>query len=74
VIGQCPLGVKLDKTQSEHNAPLSGASRSNRCWSGQIRKATYHPLESFEPLCALATSPALFVVPSSSPYHTLGDF
>jgi tripartite-type tricarboxylate transporter receptor subunit TctC len=40
----------------------------------QIRKATYHPLESFEPLCALAASPALFVVPSSSPYHTLGDF
>lgn len=40
----------------------------------QIRNATYHPIESFEPLCALAASPALFVVPSSSPYHTLGDF
>jgi tripartite-type tricarboxylate transporter receptor subunit TctC len=40
----------------------------------QIRKATYHPLESFEPVCALAASPALFVVPSSSPYHTLGEF
>jgi tripartite-type tricarboxylate transporter receptor subunit TctC len=40
----------------------------------QIRKATYHPIESFEPLCALAASPALFVVPSSSPYYTLGDF
>src|SRR5262245_9600918 len=40
----------------------------------QIRKVTYHPIESFEPLCALAASPALFVVPSSSPYRTLGDF
>ena len=40
----------------------------------QIRNATYHPLESFEPLCALAASPALFVVPTSSPYRTLGDF
>jgi tripartite-type tricarboxylate transporter receptor subunit TctC len=40
----------------------------------QIRNATYHPIESFEPLCALAASPALFVVPSSSPYQTLGDF
>ncbi len=40
----------------------------------QIRNATYHPIESFEPLCALAASPALFVVPSSSPYRTLGDF
>jgi tripartite-type tricarboxylate transporter receptor subunit TctC len=40
----------------------------------QIRKVTYHPVESFEPLCALAASPALFVVPSSSPYRTFGDF
>ena len=40
----------------------------------RVRNATYHPIESFEPLCALAASPALFVVPSSSPYHTLGDF
>jgi tripartite-type tricarboxylate transporter receptor subunit TctC len=40
----------------------------------QIRNATYHPIESFEPLCALAASPALFVVPSSSSYRTLGDF
>src|SRR5262245_42810286 len=40
----------------------------------QIRKANYHPLESFEPLCALAASPALFVVPSSSQYRTLADF
>lgn len=40
----------------------------------QIRNATYHPIESFEPLCALAASPALLVVPNSSPYRTLGDF
>jgi len=40
----------------------------------QIRNATYHPVESFEPLCALAASPALLIVPNSSPYRTLADF
>jgi tripartite-type tricarboxylate transporter receptor subunit TctC len=40
----------------------------------QIRKANYHPVNDFEPLCALASSPAVLVVPSSSPYRTLADF
>lgn len=40
----------------------------------QIRNAAYHPVESFEPLCALAASPALLIVPNSSPYRTFGDF
>jgi len=40
----------------------------------QIRKAKYHPVNDFEPLCALAASPSVLVVPSSSPYRTLADF
>lgn len=40
----------------------------------QIRKASYHPVNDFEPLCALAASPSVLVVPSSSPYRTLADF
>jgi len=39
----------------------------------QIRKAKYHPVNDFEPLCALAASPSVLVVPSSSPYRTLAD-
>ncbi len=40
----------------------------------QIRKVNYHPVNDFEPLCALAASPSVLVVPSSSPYRTLADF
>jgi len=39
----------------------------------QIRKAPYHPVDSFEPLCALVESPTVLVVPTSSPYRTLAD-
>ncbi|WP_198164893.1 Bug family tripartite tricarboxylate transporter substrate binding protein [Rhodoplanes sp. Z2-YC6860] len=40
----------------------------------QIRKAKYHPVNDFEPLCSLAASPSVLMVPSSSPYRTLADF
>jgi tripartite-type tricarboxylate transporter receptor subunit TctC len=40
----------------------------------QIRKAKFHPVNDFEPLCALAASPAVLVVNSSSPHRTLADF
>jgi tripartite-type tricarboxylate transporter receptor subunit TctC len=39
----------------------------------QIRKASYHPVTSFEPICFLVESPALLVVNSASPYHSLAD-
>lgn len=39
----------------------------------QVRKANYHPVTSFEPVCYLVDSPALFVVNSASPYRTLAD-
>jgi tripartite-type tricarboxylate transporter receptor subunit TctC len=39
----------------------------------QTRKAGYHPIESFEPICLLVESPAVFFVNSASPYRTLGD-
>jgi tripartite-type tricarboxylate transporter receptor subunit TctC len=38
-----------------------------------LRKVTYDPLTSFEPICHLANSPNLFVVNAASPYHTLAD-
>ena len=39
----------------------------------QIRKAPYHPVNDFEPLCSLVQSPAVFVVPQSSSYRSLAD-
>src|SRR5215470_12640630 len=39
----------------------------------QTRKAGYHPIESFEPICDLAESPVVFFVSSASPYRTLAD-
>jgi tripartite-type tricarboxylate transporter receptor subunit TctC len=39
----------------------------------QTRKASYHPVESFEPICFLVASPAVLVVNAASPYRTLDD-
>jgi tripartite-type tricarboxylate transporter receptor subunit TctC len=39
----------------------------------QVRKASYHPVTSFEPICFLVESPAILVVNSASPYRTLDD-
>jgi len=39
----------------------------------QTRKASYHPVTSFDPVCYLVDSPALLVVNSASPYRTLAD-
>lgn len=39
----------------------------------QTRKANYHPVTNFEPICFLVYSPSVFVVHSASPYRTLSD-
>ncbi len=39
----------------------------------QTRKASYHPVENFEPICLLVESPAVLVVNSASPYRSLSD-
>jgi tripartite-type tricarboxylate transporter receptor subunit TctC len=39
----------------------------------QTRKANYHPVTAFDPICFLVQSPAVFVVNSASPYKTLKD-
>ena len=39
----------------------------------QTRKANYHPVTGFEPICYLAMSPAVLVVNSASPYRTLAE-
>jgi tripartite-type tricarboxylate transporter receptor subunit TctC len=41
--------------------------------NSQLRKLTYGPLTSFEPICNLVQSPQLIVVNSASPYRTLGE-
>jgi tripartite-type tricarboxylate transporter receptor subunit TctC len=41
--------------------------------SAILRKVNYDPLESFEPICNLVTTPQLIVVNSTSPYRTLAD-
>jgi tripartite-type tricarboxylate transporter receptor subunit TctC len=38
-----------------------------------LRKLSYDPLTSFEPICELASFPSVIVVNSSSPYRTLSD-
>jgi tripartite-type tricarboxylate transporter receptor subunit TctC len=38
-----------------------------------LRKLSYDPLTSFEPLCNLVQTPVLIVVNAASPYRTLGD-
>jgi tripartite-type tricarboxylate transporter receptor subunit TctC len=38
-----------------------------------LRKLNYDPLTSFEPICSLVSSPAVFVVNNTSPYHSLAD-
>jgi tripartite-type tricarboxylate transporter receptor subunit TctC len=39
----------------------------------QTRKASYHPVTAFEPICFLVASPAVFVVNGASPYRNLAD-
>jgi tripartite-type tricarboxylate transporter receptor subunit TctC len=41
--------------------------------SPQLRKVSYDPLTSFEPICHLVSSPGVIVVNSASPYRTLAD-
>jgi tripartite-type tricarboxylate transporter receptor subunit TctC len=38
-----------------------------------LRKLNYDPLTSFEPICSLVSSPAVFVVNNTSPYYSLAD-
>jgi tripartite-type tricarboxylate transporter receptor subunit TctC len=38
-----------------------------------LRKLSYDPLTSFEPICSLVSSPAVIVVNNTSPYRTLAD-
>ena len=39
----------------------------------QTRKANYHPVTDFQPICLLVYSPSVLVVHSASPYRTLKD-
>jgi tripartite-type tricarboxylate transporter receptor subunit TctC len=38
-----------------------------------LRKVNYDPFTSFEPVCNLVGTPMFIVVPSNSPYQTLGE-
>src|ERR1043166_8251359 len=39
----------------------------------QLRKASYHPVTGFDPICLLVESPAVFAVNSASPYRSIND-
>jgi tripartite-type tricarboxylate transporter receptor subunit TctC len=41
--------------------------------SSILRKVSYDPLASFEPICHLVTTPQIIVVPAASPYRTLAE-
>jgi tripartite-type tricarboxylate transporter receptor subunit TctC len=38
-----------------------------------LRKVSYDPSTSFEPICRLAATPMVIVVNAASPYRTLAD-
>jgi tripartite-type tricarboxylate transporter receptor subunit TctC len=40
---------------------------------GQTKKANYHPVTGFEPICYLVDTPAQLLVNGESPYRTLAD-
>jgi tripartite-type tricarboxylate transporter receptor subunit TctC len=40
---------------------------------GQTKKANYHPVTNFEPVCYLVDTPAMLLVNSESSYRTLAD-
>lgn len=42
--------------------------------SPHLKKLSYDPLTSFEPICLMVRSPHFFVVHSSSPYRTLAEW
>jgi tripartite-type tricarboxylate transporter receptor subunit TctC len=39
----------------------------------QTRKASYHPVTAFDPICLLVESPAVFVVNGAAPYRSIRD-
>ena len=39
----------------------------------QTRKASYHPVTAFDPICLLVDTPAVLTVNSESPYKSLSD-
>jgi tripartite-type tricarboxylate transporter receptor subunit TctC len=41
--------------------------------NAHLRKLSYDPLNSFEPICSLTSSPTVVVVSSASPYQSLTD-
>ena len=46
---------------------------SNFLFMSQVRKLSYDPRTSFEPICRLVSSPQILFVNSASPYRTLAD-
>ncbi len=41
--------------------------------ASHLRKLSYDPIGSFEPICKLVNSPAIIAVNPASPYHSLAD-
>jgi tripartite-type tricarboxylate transporter receptor subunit TctC len=50
-----------------------GISANSMVINPHLRKVNYDPLTSFEPICYLLSSPQVYVVNATSPYHTLND-
>jgi tripartite-type tricarboxylate transporter receptor subunit TctC len=77
VIENRPGASGMIGTEAVSRAPPDGntllVTANTYLIDAQTRKASYHPVTSFEPVCYLVDSPALLVVNSASPYHTLAD-
>ncbi len=65
-------------TELVSRAPPDGATvgfvANSFVINSQIRKLSYDPLTSFEPVCHFVNSPQVIVVNAKSPYKTLDDF
>jgi tripartite-type tricarboxylate transporter receptor subunit TctC len=64
-------------TEAVSHAPPDGntllINTPNLVIASHLRKLSYDPIGSFEPICKLVNSPAIIAVNPASPYHSLAD-
>lgn len=77
VVENRPGAAQVIATEAVANAPADGNTvllmASPFVINPHVRRVTYDPLTSFEPVCNLASQPQFIVVSSASPYRTLKD-
>jgi len=77
IVENRPGAAQVIATEAVANAPADGNTvlfmASPFVINPHVRRVTYDPLTSFEPVCNLASQPQFIVVNRASPYRTLDD-